>query len=272
MKKVLKIYILLAIVFSLNLLSQDGNKLVSVKYHFEKNEILPGDSIRVIAEITPEKGWHVYWRNPGDAGLATNIEAIFPIGLSVNKIQWEYPEIQPSENVINFGYSKKFYLLFTIYTPKNFDKNNFSFILKSSWLVCKEKCVSGMKIDTFSVNKFNKSTNWNKRLNIVLNKIPKSTFSNYFKAFRTENSVTLKWNNEIKLPSIIRIFPVDEGIYKYKEKYNTKKVDGINQVSLELDPLRIENPNKIHYVIVPLNKNEKINGNSSIEIELDFNN
>jgi len=33
----------------------------------------PGSPILVAVALTPEKGWHTYWRNPGDAGEPTTI-------------------------------------------------------------------------------------------------------------------------------------------------------------------------------------------------------
>ena len=40
----------------------------------------PGSTLYVAVILTAEKGWHTYWRNPGDAGEATKIAWTLPPG------------------------------------------------------------------------------------------------------------------------------------------------------------------------------------------------
>ena len=48
-------------------------------------EVRPGSTVRIGIRFEIENGWHIYWRNPGGAGLATAIdfELPEPIGPSV---------------------------------------------------------------------------------------------------------------------------------------------------------------------------------------------
>ena len=38
-----------------------------------KTAIVPGEPITVALRLAMEKGWHTYWRNPGDSGLPTTL-------------------------------------------------------------------------------------------------------------------------------------------------------------------------------------------------------
>ncbi len=57
------------------------------------------------------EGWHTYWRNPGDSGLATMIDWSLVPGMAVGPIQWPTPERQPYGTLMNFGYSDEVTLL-----------------------------------------------------------------------------------------------------------------------------------------------------------------
>ncbi|MEM7018275.1 MAG: hypothetical protein AAF512_13160 [Pseudomonadota bacterium] len=43
---------------------------IEVELLSEADVIRPGESFWVAIRLTPEKNWHVYWRNPGDSGNA----------------------------------------------------------------------------------------------------------------------------------------------------------------------------------------------------------
>ena len=38
----------------------------------------PGEPFRLGVHLELEEGWHVYWKNPGDAGLETHITFSLP--------------------------------------------------------------------------------------------------------------------------------------------------------------------------------------------------
>ena len=42
--------------------------------------------------IKMDEGWHTYWENPGDSGLATNIDWELPEGFTAAPIQWPFPQ------------------------------------------------------------------------------------------------------------------------------------------------------------------------------------
>ena len=56
--------------------------------------------------IVPENGWHVYWRNPGDSGLATALNWTLPPGVTAGELQWPYPHRSQLGDIVNYGYDK----------------------------------------------------------------------------------------------------------------------------------------------------------------------
>src|ERR1700704_6076553 len=58
----------------------------------ETNSIQPGTTLWVALRLQPPAGWHTYWSNPGDSGLATSIDWALPAGLLAGPMAWPRPE------------------------------------------------------------------------------------------------------------------------------------------------------------------------------------
>src|SRR5580692_10455286 len=60
-------------------------------------------TIGVLLEIDP--GWHIYWTNPGDAGLATRVKFKLPDGFIVTPNPFPVPRrFQQAANEVAYGY------------------------------------------------------------------------------------------------------------------------------------------------------------------------
>ncbi len=51
-----------------------------------------------------ESGWHVYWKNPGDAGQPPQIKWTLPQGISAGPLQFPVPKPLPLGPLMDFGY------------------------------------------------------------------------------------------------------------------------------------------------------------------------
>ncbi|MFN9067140.1 MAG: protein-disulfide reductase DsbD domain-containing protein, partial [Bdellovibrionales bacterium] len=87
----------------------------------------------------PEKGWHVYWKNPGDSGAATKFQ-FSSHQVQVGATLWPYPKRLPVAHLTNIGYENEVVYLVPIQT-KSVEKVELKVQLE--WLVCKEDCVPG---------------------------------------------------------------------------------------------------------------------------------
>ncbi len=110
----------------------------------ETTSIEPGKPFWVALRLAPEKGWHTYWKNPGDSGLATKIDWILPKGFEAGPILWPTPEIFKTPPIVSFGYSKDVLLLTEIKTPSTLKEGALELIqAKVGWLACKVICIPG---------------------------------------------------------------------------------------------------------------------------------
>lgn len=92
-----------------------------------------------------EKGWHVYWRNSGEAGIPTRISWTLPPGLRAEQTLWPIPtRFEEAGGITTFGYSNDVILLSRLYrTAENLEKGPLQLKAEVKWLACRDICVPG---------------------------------------------------------------------------------------------------------------------------------
>lgn len=103
----------------------------------------PGETIWAGIRMTMSPQWHVYWRNPGESGIATSIEWSLPQGIAAGQIQWPPPESFVAGGVTTFVYHGEVMLVVPLSLASNLASGPFTIRAKVSWLECKEACLPG---------------------------------------------------------------------------------------------------------------------------------
>jgi thiol:disulfide interchange protein DsbD len=94
-------------------------------------------------ELEPEPGWHIYWRNPGGAGLSTEVAYRMPEGFTVGELQWPTPvEFEQPGKIIGYGYEDRVVLAAEVTVPTGF-RGSLTVEVEASWLACKDVCILG---------------------------------------------------------------------------------------------------------------------------------
>ena len=104
--------------------------------------IRPGQPFRLGVELTMEPGWHSYYKDPGDAGMATKIDWLLPPGFIAGSLKWEKPSRFNEAGIITFGYTKTTLIAALITTPKK-PGSRVTLKAKVKWLSCKDICIPG---------------------------------------------------------------------------------------------------------------------------------
>lgn len=91
----------------------------------------------ILLEIQLEKGWHTYWKNPGDSGTALQHSWKLPDGWKPPDLKWPAPRRIPAGPLMTYGYEG------TVYFPFQFQEAGASgpFRLKLEWLECADVCI-----------------------------------------------------------------------------------------------------------------------------------
>ena len=117
----------------------------SVRFVANVRGIVPGGAFTVGLLMTMDTGWHTYWINPGDAGLATQIAWEVPQGFIPGAIRWPLPrKTMDSGDVQSYAYSGENMLLIPFTAPASLKPGSrVTLKAKVSWLECRSICVPG---------------------------------------------------------------------------------------------------------------------------------
>ena len=102
-----------------------------------------GSTVTLAFDAQPEEGWHGYWKNPGDAGLAPTLNWILPGGVTAGELQYPVPERLLISGLMNYVYEGPFAELVTLSIPAGLAPGTrLPVRVKIDYLVCtREICV-----------------------------------------------------------------------------------------------------------------------------------
>jgi len=107
--------------------------------------IRPGQTFEVALRVKLDPHWHVYWKNPGDAGLAPKIEWELPDGFVAGELEFPVPErIVTPPDYVSYGYEGEVFFLTQVTAPANLAVGQtLALNAKANWLVCESMCIPG---------------------------------------------------------------------------------------------------------------------------------
>ena len=120
-----------------------GEEHVRITLVAESDRPAPGSEVTLALASVPEKGWHAYWLNPGDAGLPARAEWTLPKGATIGALRYPVPERLTIAGLMNYVYEGPFAPLVTLKVPAD-ASGAFPIQLKLNYLVCTDAiCVPG---------------------------------------------------------------------------------------------------------------------------------
>jgi len=121
-----------------------GEESVRARLVADSASLVSGKEIQLGVFLEMDPGWHVYWRNPGDAGLATEVEFDLPDGFVTGSLRWPTPIsfTQPGD-LAAYGYENEVLLAIPVRVPDGDIGGRVPVAASVSWLACKDVCVVG---------------------------------------------------------------------------------------------------------------------------------
>jgi DsbC/DsbD-like thiol-disulfide interchange protein len=107
--------------------------------------IVPGQEFLVGVHFRIAEGWHIYHREPGDAGLPTSVDLQLPSGFVAGQVLYPRPvQFRQPGDIVGYGYKDEVMLLVPVMPPPDL-KPGQSVTLQANtqWLACREICVLG---------------------------------------------------------------------------------------------------------------------------------
>jgi DsbC/DsbD-like thiol-disulfide interchange protein len=91
-----------------------------------------------------EKGWHIYWVNPGDSGEPPRVKWQLPAGLTVGKMEWPTPRRLGTPSIVDFGYEDEIMLIAAMHAEGSLTPQSPAQLgAEVKVLVCREICIPG---------------------------------------------------------------------------------------------------------------------------------
>ena len=88
--------------------------------------------------------WHTYWRNPGDAGLPTELSFTLPKGFELGPVLWPLPEKIAVGRYTNYGFHKDVLLAVAVTVAPTYRAPGHRQVLvqlRANWLACRLECL-----------------------------------------------------------------------------------------------------------------------------------
>jgi len=106
--------------------------------------IAPGRDFQAGLKFNLEKGWHIYWINPGDSGEPPKVQWKMPDGFQAGSIEWPAPVRLPISRLMDYGYEDQVLLMVPIQVPANLKPGATAQLAATvKWIVCREVCIPG---------------------------------------------------------------------------------------------------------------------------------
>ncbi|MEO6225937.1 MAG: thioredoxin family protein [Sphingomicrobium sp.] len=101
----------------------------------------PGGEVELAIHMHPVAGWHGYWQNPGDAGLAMNVQWQLPPGFAAGPLRYPVPGRLQISGLMNFVYDRDYAVLVRLTVPPG-ARGIVPIRARARWLACTDKiCV-----------------------------------------------------------------------------------------------------------------------------------
>lgn len=115
---------------------------IKAKLIAQSLSVAPGGDDYIALDYTPTKGWHTYWQNPGDTGLAPKFTWDLPDGITAADPQFQPPVLLPTQGLMSYGYDGRNILLIKLHNGSHFSPGDaLPLHAKVDFLVCADVCV-----------------------------------------------------------------------------------------------------------------------------------
>lgn len=108
----------------------------------ENTSLQAGQTAWVGVLFDLEKGWHIYWVNPGDSGDPPKIQWQLPPGFQAKEIRWPTPVRLGAGTVVDYGYEGRVLLPVRMQIPADY-KATKAVMLSADihYLICRDVCI-----------------------------------------------------------------------------------------------------------------------------------
>ena len=212
-KTIFSILLLFSFFGSAEIVDTGHARISLIKDH---SDFVPGTSINIGLKVSMDKGWHTYWRNPGDSGGPIEIDWELPKGFTVGDIKWPLPEKIEYPPLMTYGYEDFVIYPMVLSIPADYSDDYFE--MTADILICADVCIpeSG-KISSNLLDIESDSLLYEWLESIPSKSLPITTSLN-------DNNLEISFTFEKEIKEIY-FFPDENNSIDYSSKQNFYKKD-----------------------------------------------
>ena len=221
-KTIFSILLLFSFFGSAEIVDTGHARISLIKDH---SDFVPGTSINIGLKVSMDKGWHTYWRNPGDSGGPIEIDWDLPKGFSVSDIKWPLPEKIEYPPLMTYGYEDFVIYPMVLSIPADYSDDYFE--MNADILICADVCIpeSG-KISSNLLDIESDSLIYEWLESVPSKSLPITTSLN-------DNNLEIRFTFEKEIKEIY-FFPDENNSIDYSSKQNFYKKDDGYFLSIKL--------------------------------------
>ena len=221
-KTIFSILLLFSFFGSAEIVDTGHARISLIKDH---SDFVPGTSINIGLKVSMDKGWHTYWRNPGDSGGPIEIDWNLPKGFSISDFKWPLPEKIEYPPLMTYGYEDFVIYPMVLSIPADYSDDYFE--MNADILICADVCIpeSG-KISSNLLDIESDSLIYEWLESVPSKSLPITTSLN-------DNNLEIKFTFEKEIKEIY-FFPDKNNSIDYSSKQNFYKKDDDYFLSIKL--------------------------------------
>ncbi|MBY0359556.1 MAG: thioredoxin family protein [Candidatus Obscuribacterales bacterium] len=124
--------------------AQEQPAAVKARILNEDTLIVPGQTFQLKVEFEIAPGTHIYYKDPGEAGLPTEIELVSPESLSLVELGWQPAHSFETDGIKGQGYEQRTEIAVLLKAANSLKAGEQVTIrLHASWLACNTSCTPG---------------------------------------------------------------------------------------------------------------------------------
>lgn len=142
----------------------------------ESNSIQAGKTAWIGVLFDLEKGWHIYWENPGDSGEPPKVQWQLPAGFHAGEVRWPTPVRLGTGTVIDYGYEGRVLLPVPVQVSADYTPGKAVMVSADiRYLICREVCIPAKAQAKLSIPSANASSDATNRelFRSTLDRVPK---------------------------------------------------------------------------------------------------
>lgn len=228
----------------------------------------PGKPFLAGVRLRMKPGWHVYWRNPGDAGQEIGLRWRLPRGWKVGEITWPLPQVLVESGIVTFAYRGETVLSAEI-TPASAASGTVK--VDVTWLACKDICIPG-STSLALVLRSAKRPIRNEAAAALLESSASRSRSSYqpghASAVLSDRSIVLTIHGE-SVARNSRFLPYDRAVLDYAQPATFSPVEQFFVANLALSPyFDPKRTSRLRGIISQYNRGTPMASGRSIEIDV----